>query len=59
GSAVMTTEMVLEAMEDRNIKMVDCPVVEGAIAAAVVAAGGSPMAEVIQVAQAAKETSKF
>ena len=54
GSAVMTTEMVLEMMEDRNVKMVDCPVVEGAIAAAVVAAGGAPMADVIQVAEAAK-----
>ena len=41
GSAVMTTEMVLESMEDRKIKMVDCPVTEGAIAAAVVAAGGA------------------
>ena len=59
GSAVMTTEMVLDMMEDRNVKMVDCPVVEGAIAAAVVAAGGAPMADVIQVAEAAKTTAKF
>lgn len=59
GSAVMTTEMVLEMMEDRNVKMVDCPVVEGAIAAAVVAAGGAPMSDVIQVAEAAKTTAKF
>ena len=36
GSAVMTTEMVLESMEDRKIKMVDCPVAEGTIAAAAV-----------------------
>lgn len=59
GSAVMTTEMVLEMMEDRNVKMVDCPVVEGAIAAAVVAAGGASMDDVIQVAEAAKTTAKF
>ena len=52
GSAVMTTEMVLESMED-------CPVTEGAIAAAVVAAGGASLEEVVQVAQASKEQAKF
>ena len=57
GSAVMTTEMVLEMMEDRKVTMVDCPVVEGAIAAAVVAAGNAPMEDVIQVAEAAKTTA--
>ena len=59
GSAVMTTEMVLEMMEDRNIKMIDCPIVEGAIAAAVVAAGNASMDEVIQVAIASGTTPKF
>ena len=59
GSAVMTTEMVLETMEDRKVKMVDCPVVEGAVAAAVVAAGNTSMEDVIQVAEAAKTTAKF
>ncbi len=59
GSAVMTTEMVLESMEDRKIKMVDCPVAEGTIAAAVVAAGGASLEEVVQVAQASKEQAKF
>ena len=59
GSAVMTTEMVLETMEDRKVKMVDCPVVEGAVAAEVVAAGNASMEDVIQVAEAAKTTAKF
>ena len=59
GSAVMTTEMVLEMMEDLNIKMIDCPIVEGAIAAAVVAAGNASMDEVIQVAIASRTTPKF
>ncbi len=59
GSAVMTTEMVLEMMEDRKVKMVDCPVVEGAVAAAVVAAGNASMDDVIQVAETAKTTAKF
>lgn len=59
GSAVMTTEMVLEMMEDRNIKMIDCPVVEGAIAAAVVAAGNATIDDVVSVAEASKTAPKF
>ena len=59
GSAVMTTEMVIEMMDDRNIKMVDCPVVEGTIAAAVIACGGAPMEEVIEAAEMAKTADKF
>lgn len=35
GSAVMTTEMVIEMMPYENIKMADCPFVEGAVAATV------------------------
>ena len=59
GSAVMTTEMVLEMMDDRNIKMIDCPVVEGAIAAAVVAAGNANIDDVVSVAEASKTAPKF
>ncbi len=33
GSALMTTEMVLEDLNDDNIKMVDCPVAEGGVLA--------------------------
>ena len=40
GSAVMTTEMVLEMMPDRKVQMVDCPLVEGAVAGTVSAVGG-------------------
>lgn len=43
GSAVMTTEMVLESMENRKVKMVDCPLVEGAVAGTIDAAGGLSM----------------
>lgn len=35
GSAVMTTEMVIESMPDHKIIMIDCPIVEGAVVAAV------------------------
>jgi phosphoenolpyruvate---glycerone phosphotransferase subunit DhaM len=43
GSAVMTAEMVLESMVDRKVKMVDCPLVEGAVAGTIDAAGGLSM----------------
>ncbi len=46
GSAVMTTEMVLETMPDRKIVMADCPLVEGAVIAATSAAGGDTMEEI-------------
>lgn len=62
GSAVMTTEMVIEdmAMMDKtNIKMVDCPIVEGAISASVVAAGGAPIEDVIESAKMASTMNKF
>lgn len=59
GSAVMTTEAVIEDMEDMNIQMVDCPLVEGAIAASVIAAGDASIEEVIQVAKAARDQEKF
>jgi PTS hybrid protein len=45
GSAVMTTEMVLEAMPEKKVSMVDCPLVEGAVIAATGAAGGSSLEE--------------
>ena len=59
GSAVMTTEMVIEMMDDRKIKMVDCPVVEGTIAAAVIASGGASLEEVVEAAEMAKTADKF
>ena len=46
GSAVMTTEMVLEELELPNVKMVDCPLAEGAVLASVESAGGSSIDEI-------------
>jgi len=39
--------------------MVDCPIVEGAIAASVVAEGGAPLEDVVKAAQTAGNTPKF
>ncbi|MEG0751100.1 MAG: dihydroxyacetone kinase phosphoryl donor subunit DhaM [Oscillospiraceae bacterium] len=35
GSALMTAEMVIESMSDVDIRLADCPIVEGAVSAAV------------------------
>lgn len=59
GSAVMTTEMVIEDMEGRKIEMLDCPIVEGAVAATVAASTGSNFDEVKESALDAKSISKF
>ena len=34
GSAVMTAEMVLESMGKRKVRLMDCPVAEGAVVVA-------------------------
>ena len=59
GSAVMTTEMVLEDLNYENIRMADCPVVEGAIAAAAASSGGTTLEETYQEALSAKNVQKF
>ena len=43
GSAVMTAEMVLEDLDKDNVVLVDCPLVEGAVLAAVESATGSSL----------------
>ena len=59
GSAIMTTEMVLESFEGVNIKMVDAPIVEGAVAAAVTASMGMDLDMVVAAANEAYDTNKL
>ena len=47
GSALMTTEMVIEQFEDIPVRLVNAPIVEGAVLAAVTAEGGAPLDEVL------------
>ena len=46
GSAVMTTEMVLDLFEPDTVKMADCPLVEGAVVATIDAVSGMKMDEI-------------
>jgi dihydroxyacetone kinase DhaKLM complex PTS-EIIA-like component DhaM len=59
GSAVMTAEMVIEAMEDRRIKLIDGPVAEGAVLAAVEAKMGSSLEMIAQRVEEARGIKKL
>ena len=59
GSAVMTTEMVLEMMPERKVEMVDCPLVEGAIVAAIHPAGGEGFEAIKENLAKVASTKKF
>ncbi len=59
GSAVMTTELVIESMEGRKIRMFDCPIVEGAVVAALEAAMGASLEELERKAGEARHTRKI
>ena len=48
GSAVMTTEMVLEEYDSEKVRMVDAPIVESAVAASVSAMCGSDLATILE-----------
>ena len=59
GSAVMTTEMVLELMPERKIVMADCPLVEGAVAATVSAMVGRSLDEIMNELSDVREQKKL
>ena len=59
GSALMTTEMVLEQFEDIPVKLVNAPIVEGAVIAAVTAEGGAGLEEVLAEAKTFYEVPKL
>lgn len=59
GSAILTVRTVLEDDEDGRFRLVDAPVVEGAIAAAVSASAGLSVDEVVRAAEEARVVPKF
>lgn len=59
GSSIMTAEIVLEDMNRNNVRLVDCPLVEGAILAAVEAQGGRELEDLIERVEGARGAKKF
>lgn len=59
GSAVMTTEMVLDMFEPDTVKMADCPLVEGAVVATINAVSGMKMDEILEALSQVAGTPKF
>ena len=60
GSAILTARHVLdERAGNGSVRLVDAPLVEGAIAAAVVASAGMALDEVASAAEEARAVPKF
>jgi PTS hybrid protein len=59
GSAILTIRHVLERNGNGHARLVDAPLVEGTVAAAVVASVGCELSEVSRAAEEARGASKF
>ena len=59
GSSILTARAVLEEQVNGSVRLVDAPLVEGAVAAAVVASAGMSLDEVVAAAEEARGTAKF
>ena len=59
GSAVMTTEIVIEDKDDNKVRMLDCPLVEGAVLAAVESTGGISLDELAEKIKESYNVRKF
>lgn len=58
GSALMTTELVMEQFEGTPVRLINAPIVEGAVVAAVTAEGGAALDEVLAEAHAVYDVPK-
>ena len=59
GSAILTIRHVIEHQTNGSTRLVDAPLVEGAVAAAVVASMGSALADVARAAEEARGANKL
>jgi phosphoenolpyruvate---glycerone phosphotransferase subunit DhaM len=59
GSAILTIRHVLDSRANGHVKLIDAPIVEGAVAAAVMASAGCPITEVVSAAESARDARKF
>jgi PTS hybrid protein len=59
GSSILTVRHLLEGQANGHVRLVDAPFVEGAVAAAVMAAAGQSLEDVARAAEEARGASKF
>src|SRR3954470_3841385 len=59
GSSILTVRSLLERRANGHVRLADAPVVEGAVAAAVVASTGAPLDVVVQAAEEARGAAKL
>lgn len=59
GSAVMTTQMVIESMNDERVRLADAPLVEGAVVAAMGAFLGNDIDAVMEELSTVSSNSKL
>ena len=60
GSSILTVRHLLEGRANNgHVRLVDAPFVEGAVAAAVMAAAGQSLEDVARAAEEARGASKF
>jgi PTS hybrid protein len=59
GSAILTIRHVLESQSNGHVRLADAPLVEGAVAAAVIASAGSALADVAKAAEEARGARKL
>lgn len=59
GSAVMTTEMVLEDLARADVVMLDCPLVEGAMLVAVESMRGCNLQDLMEIVEKTRGIRKF
>jgi PTS hybrid protein len=59
GSAILTVRHVLERQANGHVRLVDAPIVEGAVAAAVTASANMPLDDVARSAEEARGAGKL
>lgn len=59
GSAVMTAEIVLEDIKLDNVKILNCPLVEGAILAAMESIAGRDLEKLSEIVETAHPSKKL
>ena len=62
GSAILSAEQALDFLEEEkksNVRIADAPFLEGAVLGAIQASAGSPMLEVLETAEGARDLRKL